>query len=735
MYKIVENEDGSTAVYSSKTGELICSVNSKKNPVGIGHPIRRTDNPATPCRPVLQKSTVCTKLNIGLKCSNSVESSNSLNIAVSPVMKDYTDDDSWGEFPPLPSDDEESTAGDFPDDCISQEEFLQCLGVISTRKLEQNSITDLRREFPLRMISRTIPENKCKTQLQVKILEDVEICSPLGIQILQSSSSNELDENGVMACISKCERYCQFSVSSVYCGNVPQLRNRELLTKYPVTYRPLKTWRADSTFQYSFTKKQRQDRFKSLQTGLSRRSRKLKRLCQEVSITLKKLSPMEIKSWLKRKPNSSQSVHINNLQSLNAVGHKPSSVMLTSGPFKSGSNSLKPPLSLVLLKNNPIKAKNRTSEVNNSFSGLAGYGTVKPAFSSVKAARAKLYLPNGKPRLNTSHKMGHNFTSGNRPDDNEDIEILYIKCPSVKNQQSAGACFRNASKSCGGSVMNCSVPLQDVSKQIDRVGGKCFVKGTAIKACGIKGENKGPGAKSILMNNNCINGNCVTSNLLDHAYHRNPLINSTRQLPGIPGKNSAVIPVKNSVTKEKYQDGENIRKIAVPRVKAASPNTKWYSSLLIKKLDASRLPERKYVQTVPSLAHKSNSAYFKSDKVPPMPLSVKVPQKIYSVPQKSSGKQLKHNIQVVDITEDNPSENLSPVKSKPNGLKLMFHCYGCGFRSMFFSKQDFDDAISKHMTQYHSVTEPDSFLNSFFNREDSAIVTEAFPGYKNRGTQ
>lgn len=729
MYKIVENDDGSTGVYSRRTGELICSVNSKKNPVGIGHPIRRTDNPSVSCRTMLPKSAACSKLNTGLKCSNSAESGNSLQIAVSPLTKEeYTDDDSLGEFPPVPSDDEDSTAGDFPDDCISQEEFLQCLGLVSTRKLQENSIVDLRREFPLRTISRTVPENKCNTGLQVKILEDVEICSPLGIRVLQSSPNNELDENGVMACIGKCERYCQFSVSSVYCGNVPQLRNRELLTKYPVTYRPLKTWRTDSTFVYSFTKKQRQERMRSLQTGLSRRSRKLKRLCREVTVTLKKLSPEVIKSWLRKKPNSLSSVRLNSFQGLKTVSRVQSSMMLTSSPFNSGSNQfIKSPLSLVLMKNIPRITKNRTNELSNSFPRFPSYGTVKSQF--LKPASAKLYLQNGKPRLNTSVKMEHNFNSSNGVDDNEDIEILYIKRPCVKNQHSVSTCFRNARRLPSGSVKNCSVPLQDVSKQIDRVGGKCFVKGTAIKACGIKGE-KGVAGKSVLMNNNFINGNCVTSNLLDHAYHRNPLVNSTRQLP-VPSRKSVAVPAKSGVTNEQCHDGENIRKIAIPRMKASLPNTKWYSSLLVKKVDASVLPGSKYPRTVPPLAHKSNGLHFK---IPTMPLSIKVPQRPYSVPQKSNAKQLKRNIQVVDITEDNPCENLSPLKSKPNP-KRMFHCYGCGFRSMFFSKVDFDDAVSKHMTQYHSVTEPDSFLNSFVSREESAIVTEAFPGYKNRGAQ
>lgn len=79
-------------------------------------------------------------------------------------------------------------------------------------------------------------------------------------------------------------------------------------------------------------------------------------------------------------------------------------------------------------------------------------------------------------------------------------------------------------------------------------------------------------------------------------------------------------------------------------------------------------------------------------------------------------------IPLIDLTD-------SPKKEDSGGSSLWeFHCYGCGHRSSCHKESEAYSIGSKHMKNFHCVSDPQSFLN--ISNSSSGFVLEAFPGYK-----
>ncbi|XP_023222804.1 uncharacterized protein LOC111624223, partial [Centruroides sculpturatus] len=208
----------------------------------------------------------------------------------------YSIDEDLDNISFISSSSSSSEVEDPSDECIDDIAFLQSLNLIQKKELQTRSVSQLKKIFPLRKISRTKACNKhhCIDMLEnIKIFEETELCSPLGRHALDSCRK-QLTKKESTELVKKYEKYCQISVLSIHPNtvNLPQLRCRETL-KYPVTYRPnknLKSW----CHQYTFGHRQRNLRYRTLKTGLNEKSRKLKKLCKKVQILVPRLSKVKI---------------------------------------------------------------------------------------------------------------------------------------------------------------------------------------------------------------------------------------------------------------------------------------------------------------------------------------------------------------------------------------------------------------------------------------------------------
>ncbi|XP_013792849.1 uncharacterized protein LOC106476768, partial [Limulus polyphemus] len=202
-----------------------------------------------------------------------------------------------------------SSCEDPPDDCIDQSSFLQAFNLVEKSLLNKEGYKKLSYTFPLRLIARSSQITKLENSLRPnyvhhmnQIFEDMDLCSPLGQQVLRTNNRGFLDPTASLLSVNKCEKYCRFSVVSLHPGlyNIPHLRNREMLTKYPITYRPFRKTQQNSSHQYSFNSQERRERFKVLKTGLNKRGRELKKQCKTLRIKVNRLSKEEIKKWVKK---------------------------------------------------------------------------------------------------------------------------------------------------------------------------------------------------------------------------------------------------------------------------------------------------------------------------------------------------------------------------------------------------------------------------------------------------
>ncbi|XP_076331751.1 uncharacterized protein LOC143236935 isoform X2 [Tachypleus tridentatus] len=198
---------------------------------------------------------------------------------------------------------------DLSDECIDQNSFLRAFNLMEKSLVDKGDFESLKQIFPLRKISRTDTTSQLQNLIKLnyhshanRIFEYVDLCSPLGQQVLSLNKHLLVEQNSSLLSINKCEKYCKFSVVSLHSDihKFPHLRSRDTLTKYPITYRPLKKNRQSSSHLYSFSFRERRERLRVLQTGLNKQGRELKRLCKKVSVKMKWLTKQEIQKWLSK---------------------------------------------------------------------------------------------------------------------------------------------------------------------------------------------------------------------------------------------------------------------------------------------------------------------------------------------------------------------------------------------------------------------------------------------------
>ncbi|XP_076332058.1 uncharacterized protein LOC143237088 isoform X2 [Tachypleus tridentatus] len=165
---------------------------------------------------------------------------------------------------------------DLSDECIDQNSFLRAFNLMEKSLVDKGDFESLKQIFPLRKISRTDTTSQLQNLIKLnyhshanRIFEYVDLCSPLGQQVLSLNKHLLVEQNSSLLSINKCEKYCKFSVVSLHSDihKFPHLRSRDMLTKYPITYRPLKNNRQSSSHLYSFSFRERRERLRVLQTG------------------------------------------------------------------------------------------------------------------------------------------------------------------------------------------------------------------------------------------------------------------------------------------------------------------------------------------------------------------------------------------------------------------------------------------------------------------------------------
>ncbi|XP_076363619.1 uncharacterized protein LOC143253502 [Tachypleus tridentatus] len=309
MFRVVENSDGSTLVYKANTNQLLCVVQGK-------HPVPKGASPSVPAQKTRNIPKTCSRdgVKLNLSCSCMQHRKDTVTVgepSLSHCNEYYISDASSS----ITTYSVSSSCEDPSDECIDQSSFLQAFDLVEKSLLNKEGYESLKRTFPLRLIARSSQVSKLEDSLRPNymhhtnhIFEDLELCSPLGQQVLRINNRRLLDPTASLLSVSKCEKYCRFSVVSLHPGlyNIPHLRNREMLTKYPITYRPFRKSQQNSCHQYSFNSQERRERFKILKTGLNKQGRELKKQCKSLRIKVNRLSKDEIKKWVKRSSHGSE---------------------------------------------------------------------------------------------------------------------------------------------------------------------------------------------------------------------------------------------------------------------------------------------------------------------------------------------------------------------------------------------------------------------------------------------
>ncbi|XP_013778063.1 uncharacterized protein LOC106462665 isoform X2 [Limulus polyphemus] len=326
MFRVVENDDGSTLIYRPNTNELLCVVQENHRvPIDISEPVLTPESrivpvPAPESKVVHDHFYYKGRDRYGVRGMH-VHPSRDLPVSVcvsslGSIPFSYEENYLVEKPDKFDTSSDISTISSSPyfcedlsDECIDQNSFLRAFNLMEKSLIDKDGFESLKQIFPLRKISRTNTASKLQNLIKLnyhghtnRIFEDIDLCSPLGQQILSLNKHLMVEPNSSLLSINKCEKYCNFSVVSLHSDihKFPHLRSRDMLTKYPVTYRPFKKNRQSSSHLYSFNFRERHERLRVLQTGLNKRGRELKRLCKKVSVRVKRLTKQEIQKWLRK---------------------------------------------------------------------------------------------------------------------------------------------------------------------------------------------------------------------------------------------------------------------------------------------------------------------------------------------------------------------------------------------------------------------------------------------------
>lgn len=278
MFKVQENGDGSTSIFCNKSGSLICTIKSQQKNMGLG------------CRPVNvvgpspQPRSHCFNLDLKSGCSSDDDQKlNSKKRSLSPLRDEPKED--------------------FYDDCITPEEFARCLNLVPTKKFKAVSLDQLNSTFPLRHQSRTHSPQISEDVQDLKLSDDLPLTSSFGVKLLKlNQQRNFYCDQAISMKIKNYDSFCRFQLNTPSaCSNFPKLRCREK-KEYPV-YLSQKFSKNGSSHMYAFNRRQRIEKMLTFKTGLNFRSRRLLRDCnsKKIAISLKRLAPEEVQSWLSKK--------------------------------------------------------------------------------------------------------------------------------------------------------------------------------------------------------------------------------------------------------------------------------------------------------------------------------------------------------------------------------------------------------------------------------------------------
>lgn len=141
-----------------------------------------------------------------------------------------------------------------------------------------------------------------------RVISDVDLTSRLGQIVLKQARNGNVWVRDCAQNVSRYEKYCL--VSSRRFGSweiVPRDCNGSCI--YHVTYQPIPT----NNHKYIFSRKQRLERQRIIDTGLNKRARRLKRLCRNVSVKLVRLTKAEIVKWTARRTFTTTQSHLSRL--------------------------------------------------------------------------------------------------------------------------------------------------------------------------------------------------------------------------------------------------------------------------------------------------------------------------------------------------------------------------------------------------------------------------------------
>ncbi|XP_035209512.1 uncharacterized protein LOC118183989 isoform X2 [Stegodyphus dumicola] len=281
MFRIQENQDGTTSILCKSTGSIICTINGQS--VGSCRP-----RPVNVVEPRVHVDASSNESPSFLAEQDEKNSSRESVCCISPIPIFF----------------EKEVTEDYHDDCITQDEFYRCLNIVSKEKLAAEGIEKLHSEFPLRLLSRTKAFEAAVDLQDTKLPDDTPLSSCLGIKILKlNSHKNFIDEQAIMMSIQKYDSFCRFPFNSTKLScNFPKLRCREK-KDYPA-FLPQKILKQDSTHVYSYGRRQRKERMITIREGLDKRSRRLRDLCEakKLFVRIKRLTKEEIKTLTARKP-------------------------------------------------------------------------------------------------------------------------------------------------------------------------------------------------------------------------------------------------------------------------------------------------------------------------------------------------------------------------------------------------------------------------------------------------
>ncbi|XP_021000434.2 uncharacterized protein [Parasteatoda tepidariorum] len=290
MFRVQENDDGSTVVYCSTSGKQIFVLqpdHQRRIPERTTN-VRRPINVVGPSRHSHSLNTLDNETTQGY---------------ASDQDKDSNDSDSKDAFPTFF--DEESE--DYFNESVTDVEFARCLNLVPKKTFENEALNELLKEFPLRLHSRNricrSKDDSFEEQKYQKLPDDLPLTSNLGVKLLKlNENRNFLTEQKLSLSLKKCDAFCRFPFNSpnpVEC-NFPKLRCREKKS-YPTFIS--KASKQEATHVYSYGRRQRLERMKTLKTGLDKESRRLFRICnsKKCYVEVNRLDEDEIQYWLSKK--------------------------------------------------------------------------------------------------------------------------------------------------------------------------------------------------------------------------------------------------------------------------------------------------------------------------------------------------------------------------------------------------------------------------------------------------